>query len=119
MKGPAQPGRQADANLAAAIDRLWVRFLPEMWERVSILSSAASAVSAKTLTGQECKAAQAAAHKLAGVLGTFGLTAGTVLARKLEMHFSREGGPDSDFGPRLLEVVAELQSMIDSRQSPP
>jgi len=117
MDSTAQPGRQADANLAEAIDRLWTRFLPEMRERVSILASASSAVSAKTLTGQECKAAQAAAHKLAGVLGTFGLTAGTVLARKLEMHFSREGGPDSDFGPRLVEVVNELQSMIESRSS--
>lgn len=116
MEGPAQPGRQADANLAVAIDRLWARFLPEMRERVAVLTAAASAVSAHKLTGQECKAAQAAAHKLAGVLGTFGLTAGTVLARKLEMHFSRESGPDSDFGPRLVEVVAELQTMIDSRQ---
>jgi HPt (histidine-containing phosphotransfer) domain-containing protein len=113
----AQSGPQTDANLAQAMDRLWARFLPEIRERVNVLAEAASAASTNTLSGQQCKAAHEAAHKLAGVLGTFGLSHGTELARTLEMHFSREDGPDPELGKRLTEVAANLQTLIENRRS--
>jgi HPt (histidine-containing phosphotransfer) domain-containing protein len=117
MKPSAQSGVPADAALSRAIDRLWVRFLPEIRERVAILESAARAVSERKLTASSREAAQSAAHKLAGVLGTFGLTRGTELARQLEVTYSRESAPGPDSGKRLAAIAAELRAMIENRPS--
>jgi HPt (histidine-containing phosphotransfer) domain-containing protein len=109
--------------LEQALDRLWVRFLPQIEERVTILESAAFAagqlsanlLSPSRLSIDQRKAASAAAHQLAGTLGTFGLTQGTVLARELEAVYSRECGPDPALAPRLTEIAAELRALIESR----
>jgi HPt (histidine-containing phosphotransfer) domain-containing protein len=102
--------------LTEALDRLWTRFLPQMKERVGLLESAAAAFAAGRLSVEQHEAANAAAHKLAGVLGTFGLTRGTVLARELEIMYSRDGGPDPAMAERLASIAAELRSVIDSRK---
>ncbi len=111
----AMPGDQG--GLSQAMDRLWLRFLPEIRERVAILEGAAALVAAQKLSGEEREAAQAAAHKLAGVLGTFNLTRGTVLARELEVTFSSESPPGPGSGARIAAVAAELRSMIESRRT--
>jgi HPt (histidine-containing phosphotransfer) domain-containing protein len=98
------------------MDGLWVRFLPEIKTRVAVLEAAAKAVGEGKLAGKHREAAQAAAHKLAGVLGTFGLTRGTVLARELELTFARESSPGRDAGAKLAEIAAELRSMVESRE---
>ena len=117
MKSSAQSGDRADPALSQAIDRLWVRFLPEIKERVAILEGAASAVAAKNLTASRREAAESAAHKLAGVLGTFSLTRGTVLARELELTFSRESAPAASLGKHLTRIAAELRTIVESRSS--
>ena len=116
MKSPAQPGAPSDEALSLAIDRLWARFLPEITERVAILERAAKAVAAGNLASASRAEAQSAAHKLAGVLGTFGLTRGTVLARELELTYSRESAPDPDSGTRIAAIASELRTMIESRK---
>ena len=117
MESSTPSGAQRDASLSQAIDRLWVRFLPEINERIALLQAAAEAIAAGTLTASRREAAYAAAHKLAGVLGTFGLPRGTVLARELEINFSREGGSDPASGKRHAAIAAELRAMVESRQS--
>ena len=74
-----------NAALAAAIERLWVQFLPQMHERVDTLATAAGSVAAGTLSQEQRQGAQAAAHKLAGSLGMYGYDHGTRLARQLEL----------------------------------
>jgi HPt (histidine-containing phosphotransfer) domain-containing protein len=117
MESSAQSGAQGDTALSQAIDRLWVRFLPEIKERIAIIQVAADALAAGTLITSRREAAYEAAHKLAGVLGTFGLTPGTVLARELEINFSRGDGPDPASGKRLAAIATELRAMVESRQS--
>ena len=58
----------------------------------------------------------AAAHKVAGVCGTFGLTRGTVLARELEIMYSRQNGPDKELAATLASTTAELRTLIESRK---
>jgi HPt (histidine-containing phosphotransfer) domain-containing protein len=101
--------------LAAALDRLWTQFLPQMQARVELLEAVARAFAAGTVTGEQNEAAKAAAHKLAGVLGTFGLTRGTVLARELEVIYSRDNEPNPDLAGRLASDAAELRAIIASR----
>lgn len=102
--------------LDQALARMWAQFLPQMEERVGLLETAAAAFSANQLTLPELHAAHAAAHKLAGVLGTFGLTRGTVLARELEIMYSREGGPDRSLAARLTAIAAELRAIVQNRK---
>ena len=86
--------------LAAALDQLWTRFLPQIRERVSILESAARSL---------------AAHKLAGVLGTFNLSHGTGLARQLEVFYSAEGAPDPIFAAQAAALASELHTIVETR----
>jgi len=117
METTSQPGPHADAALSQAMDGLWVRFLPDIQERVAILEAAAQAAGEGDLTAKQRENARSAAHKLAGVLGTFGLTRGTVLARELELTFARESSPRRNAGTKLAEITAELRAMIESRKS--
>jgi len=83
---------------------------------VSVLETAAAAFSVNQLSLAGQQEAHATAHKLAGVLGTFGLNEGTDLARELELLYSREGGLDRSLAARLTEVAAELRTMIEGRK---
>ena len=105
----------AQSALSAALDRMWLAHLPELQERVNILQASAQALAAGPLPANQQQAAESAAHKLAGVLGTFGLTTGTVLARELEMIYSRQNEPDADTAERLATIAAELRSLIENR----
>jgi len=102
--------------LSAALERLWTQHLPLLMERVDVLDNAATAFAAGELSRDERQAAQSAAHKLAGVLGTFGLTSGTVLARELEIVYSRQNGPDQDLAERLGSIATEIRAIIASRK---
>ncbi|MGA2572429.1 MAG: Hpt domain-containing protein [Terracidiphilus sp.] len=115
MESTGQPGVAAEAALAQAIDKLWVRFLPEIRERVTVLEAAASAVAATKLSAAGREAAKAAAHKLAGVLGTFSLTRGTDLARELEVTYSHKAAPSPADGERLAGLAAELRNLVEHR----
>ena len=103
----------AQPDLAAAMDKLWSRFLPETRDRVTALEIAAAAFAAGKMTGEQREAAHAAAHKLAGTLGTFGLTRGTVLARELELMYARDGGPEPAVGEKLISIAGELRALIE------
>jgi len=99
-----------------ALDRMWNQFLPQIKERLDLLDSAAAAFAANRLTIPQHEAANSAAHKLAGILGSFGLTRGTVLARELEIIYSRDGGLDPALGATLNSIAAELRAIIESRK---
>jgi len=104
------------SEFSKAMDLLWNRFLPEIRERVTILENAAAAFAAATLSAQQQLAAHAAAHKLAGVLGTFSLTRGTVLARELELMYSPEDPPRPETMESLVSTAAELRTLIETHK---
>lgn len=122
MTSAAQPGQTkasgvaAAPDLGAALDKLWTRFLPEIRARIGLLETAAAACVANQLTGAEREAAHAAAHKLAGTLGTFNLAHGTELAREFELAFSADPVPCSARAERLTSIAAELRAIVDSRK---
>jgi len=107
MITPQQP------DLARALDRMWLQFRPQMEERLITLEAAAAALAAHTLSPEQLVAAASAAHKLAGVLGTFGLARGTELARELEQHYCALPSPTS--APDLPALTTELRSIIANR----
>ncbi len=116
MPSQSESGKQ---NLSQALDRLWMQFLPQMRERIEVIEAANAALAADALTIDQRGQANSAAHKLAGVLGTFGLTRGTVLAREAEVIFSSEAAMDASMLPRLHEIAAQLRVMIEEHLEQP
>lgn len=116
MNLAAQPGSNPGNDITAALDRLWKRFAPEIHERVALIESAAAACAAGRLSAERRKAANAAAHKLAGTLGTFNLARGTDLAREFEILTAEDCVPDADCSSRLVAIAAEIRSTVDSRR---
>ncbi len=107
----AQPVTQHE--LTDALDRLWKQFLPQINERVAVLEAAGRDLTAGLLQDVQRDAAQSAAHKLAGVLGVFGLTQGTILAREAEMLCSGTSDPAS--AAQLAGIAAQLRLLIHER----
>jgi HPt (histidine-containing phosphotransfer) domain-containing protein len=101
------------AAMAAAMARLWTKFLPEIEQRVAVLDDAARALEAGTLSEEQRAAAHAAAHKLAGSLGTFGMQRGTELARLAEDLLAAM--PAVTAGATLASWANELRAMVAAR----
>ncbi|HLY40824.1 MAG TPA: Hpt domain-containing protein [Terracidiphilus sp.] len=102
--------------LAAAMDRLWKQHLPELEDRVAVLEAAATAAGAGTISDQLREEAHFAAHKLAGVLGTFGLAEGTDLAREAERFFSGSDEEGWISQERISQVPIQLRALMAARK---
>jgi HPt (histidine-containing phosphotransfer) domain-containing protein len=105
-------GRNKEADISAALERLWVKFLPEIRARVDILEAAALALSSGILSDSQRQSATSAAHKLAGTLGTFNLARGTTVARELEYLYAGGDGPSAE---TAVQMARELREMVDGR----
>lgn len=103
-------------EIAAILDQMWTRFLPDIRQRAEVLETSAEALTAGGMTDAQRAAAHSAAHKLAGTLGTFNLMHGTELAREFELITASEIKPDPDLGRHLLSIAAELRTIINSRK---
>ncbi len=102
-------------DLTAILNQLWTRFLPEIHERVSILEFSAHAYASGIATQEQHRGAHAAAHKLAGSLGTFGLTQGSELAREFELMCAADELCSPAQAERLAAIAAEIRIIVDSR----
>jgi HPt (histidine-containing phosphotransfer) domain-containing protein len=108
-------GAANPSQIAEAMNRLWAQFLPQIEERVATLEAAASAVSQGALTPALREQAAAAAHKLAGTLGTFGLSQGTELAREAEQFYTSDPPPPQLHG-HPARLASELRSVLAARK---
>jgi HPt (histidine-containing phosphotransfer) domain-containing protein len=95
---------------------MWVQFLPQMYDRVSALETAAGPMADGTLSNSEREEATAAAHKLAGILGSFGLPEGTNLAREAETLCGCKADAARAAAARITEIAALLRNEIESRK---
>jgi HPt (histidine-containing phosphotransfer) domain-containing protein len=103
-------------QMAEALKMLWQKFLPQMQERVAVLQDASRALQAGALSDEQRTAAGAAAHKLAGVLGTFGLAAGTTFAREAEELYTSGSPLDSAASARIGVITKQLDELIQKYQ---
>lgn len=100
------------AAVAAAMQRMWTQFRPQMEERARALEAAAAALAAGSLSEDQRRAAEKTAHTLAGSLGTFGLAEGTTLAREAEALLAK---PDAAQAARVAEIAVALAAMIAAK----
>jgi HPt (histidine-containing phosphotransfer) domain-containing protein len=90
------------AQLKAALDQVWQKSLPLLRDRVSTLEQALTAIQANQLSPELRANAALEAHRLAGLLGTFGYPEGTDAARMFEIVFDS----DAILQPGLAETLA-------------
>ena len=114
MSSNSQP-KPEPPGLSEALDRLWRQFLPQMYDRVAVLDTAVGPIAAVSLSEDHREAVNAAAHKLAGILGSFGLMEGTVLAREAESICSEHFEAAPAAAARVAEIAMHLRLLIESR----
>ncbi len=101
--------------LADAMKRLWANHLPELEARVAALESCTQVLRSDADPSQALVDAASAAHKLAGVLGTFGLQHGTDIARNAELECGNFSGDKDALAQKLNEVANSLRAMFASK----
>jgi HPt (histidine-containing phosphotransfer) domain-containing protein len=120
MRAFQEPDEQHDAVNESAIsqtlDRMWMKFLPDVRERAVVLDAAAKAAADGALNEAIRADALSAAHKLAGTLGTFGLARGTDLARELELLYASNEGLEGAKVKRLASLAGEIRAIIEGRK---
>jgi HPt (histidine-containing phosphotransfer) domain-containing protein len=94
---------------------LWVKNYGILEERLKLIRDAYDRLAAGSLDEQTRDDAEAAAHKLAGILGTFGLPQGSALASKIETSLAKEMAVRPDFAGQLQSWLTELETIIASR----
>jgi HPt (histidine-containing phosphotransfer) domain-containing protein len=104
------------SELANAMDRIWAKFLPEIEKRVTTLQKAAEDLVNGPLSEEDQRKAGNEAHKLAGVLGTFGLQQGTELAREAEAAYAGSLDRSPAVSKRLAQIAEQLRGMIAGRK---
>ena len=100
-----------DPTLSSAIAELWAGAQSNALERVELIETYCAHRLAGASDRAQHDAAHAAAHKLAGTLGTFGLPRGSELARGIELALE-DPALDTDMFVQLATQVVELRGLI-------
>jgi hypothetical protein len=108
-EGPAKNSQQ---NLHAMINAIWQRSKERVAGHVEILQQAKRLAFRSELDEPARLRAVDSAHKLAGVLGTFGLPRGTDLARVVEEAFGQPVKLSRAEIERIGAALDELSSLV-------
>lgn len=103
------------AQVNAMLEVMWRNNRSVVSDRVHALRVAQQSITDGRLDRSARKEAESAAHKLAGILGTFGLPRGSALSSKIEQLLSREGSIDRQQQEDLAIWLADLEEQIKSK----
>jgi HPt (histidine-containing phosphotransfer) domain-containing protein len=107
----------ANEQLKLLLLKLWETSKATIAERLETIRQAQARMANNTLKAADRKNAIDAAHKLAGILGTFGLPEGTELARQVEEGM-QETAPGSGLSADDLDaLVKQLAVLIDQKSA--
>ncbi|MBE9170398.1 response regulator [Pleurocapsales cyanobacterium LEGE 06147] len=99
------------------MNQMWQQYQGLMAERLEVLQTATTAVEQGALTEELHRAAERAAHKLAGVLGMFEREAGTNLAREIESLLQENQVLLPAHQQQLVYLVRDLQDLLALEES--
>jgi HPt (histidine-containing phosphotransfer) domain-containing protein len=112
-----EPQRSPAESVQEALADVWDRAYPVTIERIDSIEGAASELAREHPDTGRLDAGRSDAHKLAGVLGTFGLDRGTQLARGLEARLHPHAGPAG--AREAHRMAAELRALVDCARRDP
>lgn len=107
----------ANDKLHQLLLQLWITSKATVAERLETIRFAQKRMEQGKLDDVTRKQASDAAHKLAGILGTFGIPAGTELARQIEVAMEAKERPGSMSAEDLSEILAQLTHLINQKSS--
>jgi DNA-binding response OmpR family regulator len=96
----------------AAVTEIWKRFQSRINEQIEVLEQATQALLQEFPDRQLREKAEQEAHTLAGALGTFGLTKGSQLARKIEQLLQADRFWEDKKVIQLEKLVRALRDEI-------
>jgi HPt (histidine-containing phosphotransfer) domain-containing protein len=105
------------SQLAAKIEALWNSSKATVLERLSVLCASQQRLAAKPDDAEARRSGRDAAHKLAGVLGVFGLPPGSELASQIEALLDGDKPLTRENLRMLGELVESLDRAIASKDS--
>ena len=100
-------------QMQAVLADIWSKSLPLLKERVRVLEQAVDALADGSLAGPLRAQAGEEAHKLAGLLGTFGYPEGTDAARMLETEFDAQA-PEELIALQAQARDGDVEQMRDA-----
>jgi HPt (histidine-containing phosphotransfer) domain-containing protein len=96
--------------------QLWMTSKATVAERLETLRNAHTQLDRTSLDDDTRKQASSAAHKLAGILGTFGLPYGTELALQIESAMEARSAGSLNAG-EFAAILDELTHMVDQKSA--
>ena len=108
---------EASQKIQAMLDVMWKNSREIITERVRSLRAAQHSLVQGALDRIIRKDAESAAHKLSGILGTFGLPQGSVLASKIERVMAQEDGIGQLQQQELAAWLDALEQQINSKDN--
>lgn len=112
VAAPANDSEQVRQQTLLALAGVWERFKGKINEQVDAIEQACCTLEQQTLSEEIRATAEKEAHTLAGSLGTFGLSAGSQLARKIEHLFQPGESLGQKQVKKLRKLVAALRQEI-------
>jgi HPt (histidine-containing phosphotransfer) domain-containing protein len=112
---PHAAPQEVTGKLHDLLATLWSRSRQTISERVDVLRAAHRTLRVNPADPTARRAGADAAHKLAGILGTFGLPDGTNLARRVELMLESTA-PIRPFDlDGLQQAIDQLHQMIEAK----
>ena len=111
----SEPPDSNAKEMEELLQSLWTKNYGLLQERLKLIRDAYDRLAAGSLDNQTRCDAESAAHKLAGILGTFGLPQGSALASKIETSLAAQAPVGPEFAPQLQAWLTELEAVIASR----
>jgi HPt (histidine-containing phosphotransfer) domain-containing protein len=108
----AQEHEAPQQRIHAMLAAIWERSKTTVAQRVELLREATADAAGNRLDEPGRLRAVDSAHKLAGVLGTFGLPRGTELAREAEETFGKPEPLGQFELERLRRILEELDGLV-------
>ena len=94
---------------------LWARSRQTIGDRLDVLRATHRTLRTNAADRNARRAGADAAHKLAGILGTFGLPEGTNLARRVELMLESHAPIGSFDLEGLQQTIDQLHQMIEAK----
>lgn len=113
----SQKPDEASQQIQAMLDVMWKNSRAIITERVRSLRGAQQSLAQGALDRITRKDAESAAHKLAGILGTFGLPQGSVLASRIERVMAQDDGINQQQQQELAAWLDSLEQQINSKDN--
>lgn len=97
------------------LSTLWSRSQQTIGDRLNVLRATHHSLSENHTDAQARKSGADAAHKLAGILGTFGLPEGTELARRTEVMLESPAPIEGRELDSMHHDIEKLSQMIEAK----